>query len=144
MYAAYCLHKAGIDFDLFEARDRLGGRIHSAEAGLDLGSTWFWPDFQPHIHGLVGALGLRTFAQYDQGDVLIERGLGQVVRHQGYRSGNQSVRIEGGTTRLIDALAAHLPTDCIRLNTEVLAASLGESVVTPRPDAISCVTPLTE
>lgn len=29
VYAAYRLHKADIDFDLFEARSRLGGRIHT-------------------------------------------------------------------------------------------------------------------
>jgi monoamine oxidase len=28
VYAAYRLHTAGIDFDLFEARNPLGGRLH--------------------------------------------------------------------------------------------------------------------
>lgn len=127
VYAAYCLHKAGIDFDLFEARNRLGGRIHSTETGLDLGPTWFWPDFQPRMHELVAKLGLASFAQHEHGDALQERGLGHVLRLQGYRSGNSSMRIEGGTVRLITILAASLPASRIHLSTEVIAAYLDES-----------------
>jgi len=132
VYAAYRLHKAEIDFDLFEARNRLGGRIHSTEEGLDLGPTWFWPDFQPRMYDLIAELGLSSFAQHEQGDALLERGLGQLVRRQGYPSGNLSMRIGGGMIRLIDALAANLPTDCIQLNTGVLAATLDELGVTLR------------
>jgi monoamine oxidase len=138
VYAAYRLHKAGIDFDLFEARNRLGGRIHSTEGGLDLGPAWFWPDFQPHMHGLVAELGLSSFAQHEQGDALLERGLGQLMRRQGYPSGNLSMRIGGGTIRLIDALAANLPTDCIHLNTQVLAATLDETGIALRLSAGYC------
>lgn len=32
LVAARRLHEAGVDFQLFEARDRLGGRILSADA----------------------------------------------------------------------------------------------------------------
>ncbi len=127
VYAAYRLDHAGIDFDLFEARNRLGGRIHSTETGLDLGPTWFWPDFQPRMHELVAELGLDTFAQHEHGDALLEQGLGQVSRRQGYRSGNTAMRIEGGTTRLITTLTASLPASRIRLSTEVVAAYLDEN-----------------
>jgi len=126
VYAAYRLDHAGIDFDLFEARDRLGGRIHSTKTGLDLGPTWFWPDFQPRMQALVTELGLLTFAQHEDGDALLERGFGPVSRRQGYRSGNTSMRIEGGTTRLITALSANLPASRIHLGTEVVAAYLDE------------------
>ena len=58
--AARLLHNAGISFQLFEARDRLGGRIltvdetgHPAEGGFDLGPSWFWPQLQPAIGSLV-------------------------------------------------------------------------------------------
>ena len=126
VYAAYRLHKAGIDFDLFEARNRLGGRIHTTEGGLDLGPAWFWPDFQPQMYDLVAELGLSSFSQHEQGDALLERGLGHVLRRQGYPSGNLSMRIGGGMIRLIEALVAKLPTDRIQLNTQVLAARLDE------------------
>lgn len=127
VYGAYRLHQAGIDFDLYEARNRLGGRIHSTDTGLDLGPTWFWPDFQPRMHNLVSELGLSSFVQYELGDALLERGYGQVLRRQGYRSGNPSMRLEGGMSRLVDRLAANVPASHIHLNTEVVAISLDES-----------------
>ena len=51
---------------LFEARDRLGGRILSVPrgygGGLDLGPTWFWPKTQPLIAQLVNELASPEFA----------------------------------------------------------------------------------
>jgi len=124
-YAAYRLQRAGIDFDLFEARSRLGGRILSTDSsGLDLGPTWFWPDFQPRMHNLLAELGLPVFEQYEDGDVLLDRGPGQLLRRQDYRSGNLSMSIEGGAARLIAALANKLPAVHIHLQTQVLAARL--------------------
>lgn len=125
LYAAYRLKRLGIAFDLFEARDRIGGRIYSINrGGLDLGPTWFWPDFQPRIQHLAQALGLPTFEQHEAGDTLFERERGQVMRHAGYRSGSRSMRFEGGTTRLTETLLAALPTDSIHLDTAVAGADL--------------------
>ena len=44
----------GVSFALFEARERLGGRVLSVQnptngERLDLGPTWFWPDTQPAV-----------------------------------------------------------------------------------------------
>lgn len=51
--AARLLHRAGVEFKLLEARERLGGRILSVDAtgepsgdGFDLGASWFWPDMK--------------------------------------------------------------------------------------------------
>ena len=51
----------GLDYQIVEARDRVGGRAY-AEAGLDLGPSWVWPAHQPRVRGLIEALGLRVFA----------------------------------------------------------------------------------
>ncbi|MEQ1848630.1 MAG: NAD(P)-binding protein, partial [Nitrospira sp.] len=65
LYAARRLHTLGIGFQLFEARDRLGGRILSANDsgqsshdGFDLGPSWFWPGMQRGMAALVAELGL--------------------------------------------------------------------------------------
>lgn len=57
------LHRAGMSLQLFEARERLGGRILSADAagapsddGFDLGPCWFWPEIQPATARLVAEL----------------------------------------------------------------------------------------
>ena len=75
LHAAHLLHRAGISFQLFEARDRLGGRIltvdeagRADEDGFDLGPSWFWPDMQPGLGDLVDELSLGTFAQHTWGD----------------------------------------------------------------------------
>lgn len=69
------LRQAGQPYALFEARDRLGGRIlseHSALAGMpvDLGPAWFWPDVQPRMQALAESLGLAHFPQHDNGEIL--------------------------------------------------------------------------
>jgi monoamine oxidase len=78
--AARLLQQAGVDFQLFEARDRLGGRILTVDAagasgtdGFDMGPSWFWPRMQPAITALVEELRLPSFPQNSDGDVVFER-----------------------------------------------------------------------
>ncbi len=126
LYAAYLLERQGVhDYVLLEARDVLGGRIlsvnavgencsHAAEAAntfdrFDLGPTWFWPDYQRELHQLVDALGLQQFPQFEIGDMMYERSLGEAaVRMQAYLSSPPSVRLVGGMAALIDALRGTL------------------------------------
>lgn len=71
---ARLIHRAGINFRLLEARERLGGRILSvdesgraAQEGFDLGPSWFWPDMQPSFGWLVDELRLNSFARQSGG-----------------------------------------------------------------------------
>ena len=134
LYAARLLAAAGMDFLLLEARERLGGRILSvAEDGFDLGPAWFWPDMQPMMARLVEELGLTAFAQYSDGDVLIERSAQEPVqRFAGFGQMASSFRIAGGTAALVSALAAGLPKDKIRLGVQVTQAELRDEGVTLR------------
>lgn len=114
-------HRRGGVVGLFEARERLGGRILSVSAGsglaLDLGPTWFWPDTQPLISSLVAELKLADMPQHDDGSMLHladpdktpERVVGKKV-HEGAR------RLQCGMAQLIDALAADLPPGTVHLN----------------------------
>lgn len=126
LYAAYLLEKRGIkNYQVFEARDTLGGRIKSATvephkaAGVenteqelnrfDLGPTWYWPDFQPQLHQLILELGLSTFEQFETGDMVVERSPhAQVSRISGYVNAPVSTRLIGGMSSLIDALVARI------------------------------------
>jgi monoamine oxidase len=114
-------HRQGSAVALFEARERLGGRILSVTAGsglaMDLGPTWFWPDAQPLVKSLVAELELAEIPQHDNGSVLNlndpdktpEHIVGKKV-HEGAR------RLQGGMAQLIDALAADLPPAILHLN----------------------------
>ena len=133
LYAAFLLEQRGIDYILLEARDRLGGRIavakssvdqhassHSVENkksndGFDLGPSWFWPDYQPQLSSLIETLNLPRFAQFEDGDMMVERAANQLpIRTQGYQSSPPSMRLVGGMASLINTLYARLnPTRII-------------------------------
>lgn len=99
--AAMLLEQQGVrDVVLFEARQTLGGRILSVDAAgavvdarepaldrFDLGPSWFWPGLQPQLDRLVDELGLRRFAQFEEGDLLVERAPREApLRMKGYAS----------------------------------------------------------
>lgn len=127
LHAARQLHAAGVGFRLFEARDRLGGRILSADAagrpaedGFDLGPSWFWPGMHPAMAATVADLGLASFPQHDDGEVLIERlPHGPPQRFAGFRQEPRSIRLAGGMGALVRALARGLPDGVIRLGARV-------------------------
>ena len=112
LYAARLLAAAGRISVCSKRRGRLGGRILSvAGDGFDLGPAWFWPDMQPVMTALVEELGLTAFAQYAEGDVLIERSAQEPVqRFAGFGQMASSFRIAGGTAALVSALAAGFAT----------------------------------
>jgi monoamine oxidase len=103
------LAEAGVDVHLFEARDRLGGRVLTLDAtgapgddGFDLGPSWIWPRMQPAIGSLVDELGLATFAQSSDGDVVFERMSREPAqRYPGVPQDAQTMRLAGGSAALI-------------------------------------------
>jgi monoamine oxidase len=124
---ARSLQQQGRSYALYEARDRLGGRILSrpcATAGMmvDLGPTWFWPDTQPRISQLIAELGLDSFAQHDDGTTLQLPDHDQQPQtvavpdlHGGAR------RLSGGMAALVEALARQLPPETIQLGQGLIA-----------------------
>ena len=136
LYAAWRLQLQGAhDTVLLEARDGPGGRILVADAAgqlvthparhpvvnppagsdrFDLGPAWLWPGVQPQLDALVDALGLQRFAQFEDGDMLVERSPhGAPVRLRGYRSEPPSMRLAGGMGTLVDALCHRLAAGSI-------------------------------
>lgn len=125
LYAATLLEQRGVtDYVLLEARTEVGGRILAAPASrgspqgfdrVDLGPTWYWPDFQPELDALVRALGLAMFAQPRDGDVMIERAPNAVPqRLTGSIGASGSTRLAGGMAALIEALASRVDAAQIR------------------------------
>lgn len=137
LYSARLFQSAGVDFQLFEARNRLGGRILStneagvpSEDGFDLGPSWFWPHVQPSIGDLVRELGLSTFAQNSDGDVVFERMSRETPqRYRGTQGEPQSMRLAGGTSALVRSLARHLPPQRLHLGSRVTSLILGDAYV---------------
>jgi len=132
LYAAYCLKQNGInDFIVFEARNRIGGRIYSVTAceserdgndhdRFDLGPSWFWPEFQPQLAELIQTLGLESLQQFEQGDSVIQRSAQQPPRRSPSHGGNPiSMRLVGGMAALTDAIAARIDASQIQLQCAV-------------------------
>lgn len=121
------LHAQGIDFALYEARERLGGRIltvpgDTPEASQDLGPTWFWPDSQPRMVQLVEALGLQHFPQHDTGTVLRQVDADKKAEDFEWKNLHGGARrVAGGMGAVVDALASRLPRETLHLNQQLVA-----------------------
>jgi len=132
LHAARLLRAAHVDFVLIEARDRLGGRIltvsddgQPADDGFDLGPSWYWPGMQPAIAQLIEELGLPSFAQYSDGDVIFERMSREgPQRYHGDPQDPRSFRLAGGIGSLVRALARELSPERIRLGARVTTMTL--------------------
>ncbi len=133
MYTAWRLHKLNKDCALLEARNRTGGRILSpqlsdhADSRIDMGPAWVWPEFQPRLQQLLSTLGLKTFRQYTEGELLYEQDSKTIERYSDQSSHEQSCRIAGGCHKLIDTLQSGLPLSTIKLNSPVQSISMPES-----------------
>jgi monoamine oxidase len=99
----------------------LTAQCEATGQALDLGPTWFWPDTEPRIAGLLAELGLSGIAQHDPGDALWlsdpNRAPERRIETGGVHAGAR--RIQGGAARLVDALASALPPDTVRLDAAV-------------------------
>ena len=123
---ARVLTARGLRVQVLEARSRLGGRVLSAQCeatgqALDLGPTWFWPETEPRIATLLAELCLPSLVQHDPGDALWltdpNRAPERRVEAGGVHAGSH--RIQGGAAKLVEALAAALPPDSVRLDAAV-------------------------
>lgn len=154
--AAMLLEQQGVHgVVLFEARHTLGGRILSVDAAgsvvdasepaldrFDLGPSWFWPGMQLQLDRLVGELGLQRFAQFEDGDLLVERAPREApLRMKGYASSPPSMRLSGGTGALIAAISARLQHTQLRTGQTVRRlCHLGSHIELHSQDASGALT----
>lgn len=125
------LQRAGRDYILVEARDRIGGRIKSLAADAasgnapryDLGPAWFWPG-QPRMAQFVRDFDLAVFEQYSTGSLVFEDANGAIQRDLAFATMAGSLRLENGMASLTEAIAAALQNDKIHLRSQVQHVTL--------------------
>lgn len=122
---AYLLSKKNINASIFEASDRLGGRIQTIkgtlETPLELGATWF-SDMHPNLLSLIDELGLQKYPQFSKGISLFQtKSFEPTQKFLVPEAENPSFRLVGGTQTLIDTLAEKLSSENIKLNTKITA-----------------------
>lgn len=111
--ATWQLRSAAVNASVIEARNRFGGRIltvgNDDGADCDLGPSWFWPG-QPLVAGLLEHFSIPHYAQFADGDLLLQRPGGYVERSRGPSPMTGSRRIQGGINRLVDEIANQIDT----------------------------------
>jgi len=100
---AYLLQE-DFEITIIEARERVGGRIHSID-GHDMGPSWIWPHHR-RVLSLVEKLGLNLFRQYTKGYALYDTK--ERVEHFEAPSAGVSFRVVGSLTNLVDTLQESL------------------------------------
>ena len=122
LYAAYLLSRKNISFAVLEARERVGGRILSLEDHgffSDLGPSWYWPEMNPKMMGLIKTFGLTGYRQYEEGMGRFETSDGVIQTVRGYSTAPASWRISGGMTTLITKLLENIPEAAVLFNSPV-------------------------
>ncbi|MFK8101129.1 MAG: flavin monoamine oxidase family protein [Saprospiraceae bacterium] len=116
---AHGLQKIGVKAMLLEARERLGGRIHTVQnpdgAPIELGATWLGQQHQA-LQALVKELGLKLFPQRLGNNAIFEAistSPPQLVKMPPNQ--DPSFRIAGGTSTLINRLTATIADTQIKL-----------------------------
>lgn len=131
LFAARSLARAGLSVRCFEARERVGGRVHSIEAGrtgIDLGATWFWPN-EVLVESVARDLGLAIFPQATEGDALFEPDASGVERIEGNPIDVPSSRFTWGAQSLATRLADELPVGSLSLGDPVKEVHIGDGGV---------------
>jgi monoamine oxidase len=122
---AYQLKKAGINFKILEAQNRLGGRIQTIygkqNTPMEMGATWFGKE---HIHltKLLSELNIDYFEQYTEGIALFETMSFEPPQQYFVPANSHSAyRIKGGTFSIIEELYHRIGKQNVILNSEVIS-----------------------
>ena len=115
---------------VLDGRARVGGRlVGSVEGGVDLGASWTWPH-DTRVGALAGRLGVESFRQRVDGDVILQQRRGgptqRIGGEMGARAspcGGDAFRFAGGTASLATGLAARLPDGVVQLGSTASAVA---------------------
>ena len=132
--AATVCHENGLDVCVLEAQSRIGGRVHSLYADscdtlindthvADLGPTWVWAKYQPHVQRWLKALEIELMPQFERGQGMLDRDQNQRAEPWPLPGQDGMTRINGGPQSIINALCARLPSGTVRTNCPVSAIS---------------------
>lgn len=139
LLAAYRLKNKGFNVKVLEARDRIGGRIHTKiskkETPVEMGATWFWEE-NTHLRKLLNELEIGHFMQHMRGTAYFEAFSALPPQEVQIPNQPQSYRIADGTSNLLHKLAATLTSNELLLNQPVRTIDIsGEKVVVKAADS---------
>jgi len=119
---ATSLAKKGKSFLVLEARNRIGGRIHTLQqsdgALVEMGATWFFPHFK-NLYNLLKQLNVELEGQYLKGYTLYESDINSPVRKVYSNGDDDMFRIRGGTKQIVDSLYREIDQSKVMLGQTV-------------------------
>ncbi|PEN14473.1 monoamine oxidase [Longibacter salinarum] len=122
LLAAYRAASEGLEVIVLEARDRVGGRCHSMEAGgvhVDLGAAWHWEEHK-RVPRILEEFSLERFRQHEPGVAIYEPQRDRPVQKFEWPDvPPPSWRVAGGAQAIANAIAAELPDAVLHLGSRV-------------------------
>ncbi|SIQ40690.1 flavin monoamine oxidase family protein [Maribacter ulvicola] len=121
LLAAYRLQELGFEVKVLEARDRIGGRIHTLHSGnakVEMGATWF---NQAHYHlaDVIEEFKVPYFEQFMTGISYFQTFSNVPPQEIAVPNDSPSYRFKNGTIDLLHSIAIKLMPNTIFLNKEV-------------------------
>ena len=124
LYLGYQLKKAGFSIKILEASDRIGGRIFTKKihnTNVELGATWLWK-YNKELLTLCKELKITLFEQNMIGDALFEAMSANLPQRFKIPQNQEiSYRIAGGTSTILNKLAANLSSKELENNQKVIS-----------------------
>ena len=118
LLTAYRLKNKGFSVEIVEARDRMGGRIHTVKSdftSVEMGATWF-NDVHINVKRILEEFNLPYFEQFMKGTSYFEPFSQAPVQEIEIPQNSPSYRIVGGTSQLIEAIKKEVESVPICLN----------------------------
>jgi len=116
---AHSLQEQGRSVLVLEARERLGGRIHTLTSDngppVEMGATWYFPHFRA-LYRLMTRLGVGLTEQFTKGYSMYDK------RRVHSHGDSGMFRIKGGSRQLIDSLYKGINPNSVLLNSPVSKA----------------------
>ncbi|KAL3944076.1 MAG: hypothetical protein SGBAC_001860 [Bacillariaceae sp.] len=133
-YTANRLLAANRSVTVLDARQRIGGRLLTAEAqgGGDLGGAWIWPQSEYTMKTALQEFNIRTVPMWYQGSVNVRVQNGQHHLVNDYAGnyaacGSGAVRVAGGASLFVEKLLEDNPKLNVELGKKVVKIEYDEN-----------------
>ncbi|MEP2281479.1 FAD-dependent oxidoreductase [Maribacter sp.] len=118
LLSAYRLQELGFNVKILEARDRIGGRIHTLRSGnakVEMGATWF-NDSHFHLLDIIEEFNVPFFEQFMTGTSYFQTFSNVPPQEITVPKNSPSYRFKNGTVDLLNSIAAKLKPNTISLS----------------------------
>lgn len=132
LLTAYRLKERGIPCKILEARNRVGGRIHTVysknNAPFEMGATWFNSQHK-HLLALLEELEIDYFQQHMDESVFFQASANSDIQSFQLPPQSPSYRVAGGTANIVNSLFQKLDGEDVLFNQPVKGIEFnGDSV----------------